>query len=587
LSRAVIRELRRWWRSQSEAPFLRLVRLFLGRILHSNGDSDDGELSFSAGLMLALLPLPGGFYAVFLFEKYSTLRLWMRGERLTDPLAATLPEEYFFIVLSMVVTGVLAVWRWESIFPDRRDYQNLVPLPLATAQIFLANMAAVSLLALVVGVDVNLGSALLFPLAIGAAVNSFAFFAHFIGVHILVVVLASLFSFFAVFVTIGLVMTVLPYRAFRWTSLYLRSVMIGSLVAVLATSFAVPAGLRHLSQSMVKLLPPVWFLGLCQWIRNGSGSQLATLGRVAAVASAIVLLGAVIAYALSYRRCFVRIPENIDVGPTTVGGPKLYRFSRLLDHVLLTSPLERAGYRFAIRTLLRSEQHALVLAGFLGLGTVIGSQFLFAAFNNNSAAVDKWPSPELLAVPLILSYSIIVGLRLALDLPSDTRSNWIFRFCVDKTTHGCAPLALKIILSFVLPWAIFLVLPIYGFLWGWWVGLLHTFILTAWSVLLAQILLIRFRKIPFTCPYPPFRDSAVVLGISYFLGFFVYVIMTAQLEYWALLSPMVGFCLILILAGSWYVLSRLREDIPDIDREVTFDESVAASFELLDLGRGS
>jgi hypothetical protein len=587
LSRAVIRELRCWWRSQSEAPFPRLVRLFLGRILHGNGDSDDGELSFSAGLVLALLPLPGGFYAVFLFEKYSTLRLWMRGERLTDPLAATLPEEYFFIVLSMVVTGVLTVWRWDSIFPDRRDYQNLVPLPLATAKIFLANMAAVSLLALVVGVDVNLGSALLFPLAIGAAVNSFAFFAHFIGVHILVVVLASLFSFFAVFVTIGLVMTVLPYRAFRWTSLYVRSVMIGSLVAVLATSFAVPAGLRHLSQSMVKLLPPVWFLGLCQWIRNGSGSQLATLGRVAAVASAIVLLGAVIAYALSYRRCFVRIPEHIDIGPTTVGGPKLNRFSRLLDDVLLTSPLERAGFRFAIRTLFRSEQHALVLAGFLGLGIVVGSQFLFAAFNSNSGAVDKWPSPELLAVPLILSYSIIVGLRLALDLPSDTRSNWIFRFCVDKTTHGCAPLALKIILSFVLPWAIFLVLPIYGFIWGWWVGLLHTFILTAWSVLLAQILLIRFRKIPFTCPYPPFRDSAVVLGISYFLGFFVYVIMTAQLEYWAMLSPMVGCWLILILAGSWYVLSRLREDIPDIDKEVTFDESVAASFELLDLGRGS
>ena len=584
----MIRELRRWWRSQSEEPFLRLVRLFLGRILHGNSDSDEGELSFSAGLMLALLPLPGGFYAVFLFEKYSTLRLWMRGERLTDPLTATLSEEYFFIVLSMVVTGVLAVWRWESIFPDRRDYQNLVPLPLATAKIFLANMAAVSLLALVVGVDVNLGSALLFPLAIGAAVNSFAFFAHFIGVHVFVVVLASLFSFFAVFVTIGLVMTALPYRAFRWTSLYVRSLMIGSLVAVLATSFAVPAGLRHLSQSTVKLLPPVWFLGLCQWIRNGSGSQLATLGRAAAVGSPVVLLSAVIVYALSYRRCFVRIPENIDLGPTTVGGgPKLYWFSRLLDRVLLTSPLERAGYRFAIRTLLRSEQHALVLAGFLGLGIVVGSQFLFAAFNSNSGAVGKLPSPELLAVPLILSYSIIVGLRLALDVPSDIRANWIFRFCVDKTTHGCAPLALKIILSFVLPWAIFLVLPIYGFIWGWWVGPIHTFVLTAWSVLLAQILLVRFRKVPFTCPYPPFRDSAVVLGISYFLGFFVYVIMTAQLEYWALLSPMVGFWLILILAGSWYVLSRLREDIPAIDKEVTFDEGVAASFELLNLGRGS
>ena len=582
-----MRELRRWSHGQREKPFLRLIHLFLGRILHGSSDSDEGELSFSAGLILALLPLPGGFYAVFLFEKYSTLRLWMRGERLTDPLSATFPEEYFFIVLSMVVTGVLAVWRWDSIFPDRRDYQNLVPLPLATAKIFLANMAAVSLLALVVGVDVNLGSALLFPLAIGAAVNSFAFFAHFIGVHVLVVVLASLFSFFTVFATIGLVMTALPYRAFRRTSLYVRSLMIGSLVAVLATSFAVPAGLRNLSHSTVKLLPPVWFLGLCQWIRNGSGSELGTLGRAAAYASVIVLVSAIVVYALSYRRCFVRIPENIDLGPTTVGGPQLYWFARLLDHVLLTSPLERAGYRFAMKTLVRSEQHALVLAGFLGLGTVVGSQFLFAAFSSNSGGLGKLPSPELLAVPLILSYSIILGLRLALDLPSDLLANWIFRFCVDKSTRECAPLALKIILSFVLPWAIFLVPPIYGSIWGWWVGLMHGLVVTAWSVLLAEILLIRFRKIPFTCPYPPFRHSAVVLGISYFLGFFVYVIMTAQLEYWALLSPLVSFWLILILAGSWYVLSRVRGDIPDIDKAVTFEEGVTPNFELLDLGRGS
>jgi hypothetical protein len=95
------------------------------------------------GLVLSLLALPGGFYSIFLLEKYSTLLQWMRGQHDFDPLAAALPDEYFFIVLSMTVTGVVAVWRWDSIFPDRRDYSNLVPLPISMRNIFFANLAAI------------------------------------------------------------------------------------------------------------------------------------------------------------------------------------------------------------------------------------------------------------------------------------------------------------------------------------------------------------------------------------------------------------------------------------------------------------
>jgi len=118
------------------------------------------------GLLLSLLPLPGGFYSIFLFEKYSTLLQWMQGRSDVDPLAAALSDEYFFIVFSMVVTGVVAVWRWEDIFPDRRDYANLVPLPISMRHIFFANLLAILLLTLVLALDVNVASALLFPLVV-------------------------------------------------------------------------------------------------------------------------------------------------------------------------------------------------------------------------------------------------------------------------------------------------------------------------------------------------------------------------------------------------------------------------------------
>ena len=60
--------------------FMRLVRIFIGRAFHRSGDSGEGELGFSVGLVLSLLPLPGGFYSIFLLEKYSTLLQWMRGQ---------------------------------------------------------------------------------------------------------------------------------------------------------------------------------------------------------------------------------------------------------------------------------------------------------------------------------------------------------------------------------------------------------------------------------------------------------------------------------------------------------------------------
>jgi len=36
----------------------------------------------------------------------------------------------------MVVTGAAALWRWDALFLDRRDYTNLVPLPISLRAIF-------------------------------------------------------------------------------------------------------------------------------------------------------------------------------------------------------------------------------------------------------------------------------------------------------------------------------------------------------------------------------------------------------------------------------------------------------------------
>ena len=140
---------------------------------------------------------------------------WLRGGSFPDPLLVSLPDEYFFIVLSMTVSGAVAVWRWDAIFPDRRDYMNLVHLPISTRTIFLANLTAVLFLAVLVAVDVNAASCILFPTVVAATQSQFVFFLSFAAVHALAVLLASMFSFLLVFSLLGLSMALLPARAFK------------------------------------------------------------------------------------------------------------------------------------------------------------------------------------------------------------------------------------------------------------------------------------------------------------------------------------------------------------------------------------
>src|SRR6266446_85510 len=584
-----VHSLRQSWQARAERASFRLVRLFVDRIFHGGGESEEEDLDFSLGLILSLLALPGAFYSIFLFDKYGSLLQWLLGQHAIDPLAAALPDEYFFIVLSMVVTGTVAVWRWDSIFPDRRDYANLVPLPISTRLIFLANLAAIVFLTLVLAFDVNAASAVLFPAVVAGSQVSFFYIAQFGIIHLLVVVLASIFSFFAIFAITGVLMSALPYSVFRRISLYVRGLIIVCLLTLLATSFAVPSLIDHLAQTPhapIRLLPSVWFLGLCQLLRGKADPSLALMGRMSIVGTVCVAVLAIAAYAISYRRCFIRIPESLDVASENRRSFTSWLFS-VLDRTVLKTPFQRAGYRFVLRTLARSERHALVLAGFMALGFVIASQVLFAAYGGKAIDAGGLSSPAFLSIPFVLTYCILAGLRFVFDIPTELRANWTFRISLDKMAHECIPLMRRVMLTFILPWVFAGVFPVSLYLWGWTAAVLHTAMITIWAVILTDILIVRVRKVPFTCSYPPFRHSAIVVMLLYIFGFSAFAGLTSSLDHLVLGNPPVMLLFIPITFGAWYGRSRLEQDTIDVDKELIFEEKQATAFEVLDLSHWS
>ena len=538
-------------------------------------------MDVALGVVLILLAMPGVLVSLLLFEKYGSLIRWMRGDGAFDPFTAAIPDEYFFIVLSMVVTGAAAVWRWDALFLDRRDYSNIVPLPISLRRIFLGNLAAIFLLAAVLTLDVNAASLILFPVVVVGSQDSLSLLIRFGAGHAVAVVLASAFSFFAVFAVIGLLMAVLPYALFRRVSLYVRFAIALCLLALLATSFAVPSFLGQVSRmstSALSTLPPVWFIGICETVwGNDSNVFFAAMARTAFFALGIALAIAVLSYVLSFRRSFIRIPETAEVGPLPRSQFHVLPVA-FFDRAILGDPPQRACFHFITRTLLRSEAHLQVVAAFVAIGLVVSARAFASVFHAHPSAVFRGPSEDFLAIPFIVGFCITVGIRLTFDIPSDLRSNWVFALWIDPNALQTRSIARKILLTFSLGPLAPLCFVSSWILWGFGPSLLHTLIFGGCTIAFVELLLLRFRKIPFTCTYPPFQSHSALILVGYLFGFVIFTGYLPELELWAIGDPWRTVLFVPLVASVLLATYYYRKQMLDMDKQLIFEEIPASHF---------
>jgi hypothetical protein len=581
----MISRTKQWLRERHGAfrrsPFGCLVELFQSRMFRGAGDAEAGELDLGVGVILVLLAMPGLLVSLLMFEKYGSLIRFLSGQGAFDPFTAALPDEYLFIVLSVSVTGAAALWRWDTIFLDRRDYANLVPLPLSLGAIFFANLCALLALTGVFTFVANGASVVLFPVAVVGSRPSLSLFLRFAAGHAAAVFAASFFSFFAIFALAGLLTALLPASAFRRVSLSIRFVSVVALLILLATSLTVPDLLKRLSitnAQRVALLPPVSFLGVARTVWVGANDAFsASMARAAMIAVGVSLLTAMVAYAFSFRRSFIRLPELADARPMTRISYflSLLAFSRKLP---LRSSTHRACYHFVSRSLLRSTAHLQTLLCFLAVGLVISAETFAVGSYQSSAGQSAVPPVEFLSIPFILGYCTLVGIRFAFEIPLDLRANWIFRLWLDPDRHDARSVARRVLLVFSLPWMGPLMLLVTWAFWGWMTALLHTAIWCASMLVLVDMLLIRFRKMPFTCPYPSFQSHSPLIAVGYLFGFYVFKSWLPELDQWSVLSPINAVWIIALLGSALAGLYWYRNQMLDMDKRLTFEDLSRSAF---------
>jgi hypothetical protein len=109
-------------------------------------------------------------------------------------------------------------------------------------------------------------------------------------------------------------------------------------------------------------------------------------------------------------------------------------------------------------------------------------------------------------------------------------------------------------------------------------------VLTVCSCLLIELLLVRFRKIPFTCTYPKWKDHAIVAIVLYALGFQFFTAGISSFEAWLLLSARHLPVFFVLSAAVWMAISRLKPQY-EHERRLIFEEQRSSGFELLELSR--
>jgi hypothetical protein len=245
---------------------------------------------------------------------------------------------------------------------------------------------------------------------------------------------------------------------------------------------------------------------------------------------------------------------------------------------------QRAIFVFTMASLLRSRRHLMTLATYLGLGIALaGTRLLSAKVRGQPLPIDE-PFDYLLAIPLVLTFFLALGVRAAFAVPTDLGANWIFRVAGPREAVRHAPaerLACGAIA--VAPVTAFILLA-GGVLWDTatasQVALMHA----ASGALLVALVLAGQNAVPFTRAHAMSPDTLKVSAPLGVLAVHVYAFRLDDLQRWALgatsgplwyAGGMTLLTAIAVLGGRWWFGRAVTTFDAPADSAVTLSLSEA------------
>jgi hypothetical protein len=201
-----------------------------------------------------------------------------------------------------------------------------------------------------------------------------------------------------------------------------------------------------------------------------------------------------------------------------------------MDGILLRDPVQHACFRFIGSILMRSTRHQVFLAVYLAVGLSLG---VYSLISPTFGIVPD----GVLALPLMLAFFVVSGLRATFNIPYELEGNWIFRLTEARDSDGYINATRKWVAVYGIVPLMLLVGVLEFTYWPWRAAVFHLAFESMVSLILIQILFFNFRKVPFTCSVYPGKKNLALLGGIYLYGLTTYRSSMVALERWLIVSP--------------------------------------------------
>ena len=539
-----MRKLTRKLLDRLPLQFRVLYRQFLLRVIDLESLSIEADIPRFLGqfagvlIMFSLLQALGAF--------------WSAGQIQELPpavhLALVWSKEQSLISVMMLVVGLFTVVSWDNTFPDRRDVMVLSPLPVRPLMILVAKVAAS---AAIVGLSIlalNIGSGFAWPLVLAV----FPGVLRFCPAYWFTMIASSLFLYCAVLTVQGFIALLLPRRLFLRLSAILQLCAFGLFLAAyfLLPTFTMAADLADpRNHQLLASSPPYWFFALFNQLNGSLSPALAWLAHRAWIGLGLALFGAATSLLLCYVRTMKKTVEQPDLVPTRGGLHWTPRFG---------SPLQTAIVLFSFRSITRSRQHRVVLAFYL---SIVFALALALVHGELSAPALRPLTPDFLISTIVMMALTVIGLRCVFNIPISLNANWILRLTQLCPSNKYIAATRRVQLLFaVLPVLLVSACLATSFR-PWYQVAEHLAVLALLGWAFAEMSLVGFYKVPFTCSYLPGKTNIQFAFWGFVVVLSVLAISFAPLELQVLGDPAgyAGLCIVLITAacGLW-VFNRHR-----------------------------
>ncbi|MBN1273369.1 MAG: hypothetical protein JXB26_13965 [Candidatus Aminicenantes bacterium] len=518
--------------------------------------------------LLALIAVLSAVFGDFLISRYMFIR----------DMSPAWVEMCFFISYLMVLMGILAVIEWDVFLPDKRDYANLIPLPVKFRQLLLAKFASLFAFVSLFAVAGNVLAIFVFSyyLVLLPSKSLIEVF-RFAGALALGFFAAEFCAFFSLILIMGFLMTVFKPRAYEVVSLGFRAlvimVFIFLMLAMITSFFSIPEldfllKLKANDSPYLYLLPPMWFVGLIKSIMGVKDPLFSQLSVLAWISLIVLALSFFVFAFTGYRR---QLAGMLDVKKKHVKYFPMGKFlSSLFHKVFLKNPIQKAVFHFFRKTIWKSAHHRMGLALHTSVAAAL-SLLLFAYMIFERQNLHE-VNATMLSFTLIFYTLLIMGAKSLVDTPASLEANWIFRITEKKNKKPyITGLKKGVFVVILFPVFVFFVI-FFVFLWGLKISFLHNLFSLFVSLFLMEVFFGRYHKVPFTCPSVPGKSRVHLWWFFYAIGFFLYLEILCRLEVFLLKNPRGFFVFYTVLIGFFLIFKFLQAILSQKDFSLIFDE---------------